>query len=147
MIINSMKQAAQVMWFYNRNQIQRMKIKKRQFEENRTITMFPEREIEKVVYPFLQQIYSSNISVYIARKDILDVNLKLDWKNYQLILYNMIQNSIKYNFSNGIILILLNLKRRHQMEESFSFKSNEDENFVLETEVVDTGIGITDKRQ
>lgn len=78
------------MWFYNKNQIQRMKIKKKQFEQVKTVTMFPEKEIEKVVYPFLQQISTSNISVYIGRHDLQDVNLQLDWKNYQLILYNLI---------------------------------------------------------
>ena len=41
------------MCFYNRNQIQRMKIKKKQFEQTKTSTMFPENHIEKVIYPFL----------------------------------------------------------------------------------------------
>ena len=31
-MINSVNQSAQVMWFYNRNQIQRMKIKKKEFD-------------------------------------------------------------------------------------------------------------------
>lgn len=100
------------MCFYNRNQIQRMKIKKKQFEQTKTSTMFPEYYIERVIYPFLQQISSTSINVYIARKDFGEVNLKLDWKNYQLILFNLVQNAIKFNFFNGAILIIISIKKK-----------------------------------
>ena len=134
------------MCFYNRNQIQRMKIKKKQFEQTKTSTMFPENHIEKVIYPFLQQISSTNISVYIVRKDFGEVNLKLDWKNYQLILFNLIQNAIKFNYFNGAIIIVLSVKKKS--EEFLSLRSFiEEPLYILETEIIDTGIGISPSRQ
>ena len=32
----------------------------------------------------------------------------MDWEKYQLILFNMIQNAVKYNKKKGVIIIQLN---------------------------------------
>lgn len=33
-----------------------------------------------------------------------------DWKLYELILFNLISNSVKYNVSNGDIIIIVSLE-------------------------------------
>ena len=35
--------------------------------------------------------------------------LKADWKKYKLILFNLVQNSVKYNNYKGAILIIIRL--------------------------------------
>ena len=68
----------------------------------------------------------------------IDLNLIVDWEMYKLILFNIVQNAIKYNQFKGDLLIKINL-------ESFQFDSKN--SAVLETEVIDSGIGIEEERQ
>jgi len=60
---------------------------------------------------FKKKIYSKNINVYIAYRDVLDIQLMADWDHFILILYNIIQNAIKYNYQNGEILIIITRKK------------------------------------
>ena len=67
--------------------------------------------IQKVIYPFEPLILSRNIQVMLSwKKDCQEAIYKLDQIKYQLILFNIIQNAIKYNKYNGNIIIILNLK-------------------------------------
>ena len=78
-----------------------------------------------------------NLNVYVDwKKDVIH-QMEADWKKYSLILFNIIQNSVKYNNMEGDILIILSCKH---LENG---GSNE---YILETEVIDTGIGITKQR-
>ena len=67
---------------------------------------------------------------------------------YQLILFNVLQNAVKYNQYFGDIVIKLNIK---DLEASQNREKQnqyiEDCNAVLETEIIDTGIGIEKERQ
>ena len=56
-----------------------------------------------------------------------------DWQKYELILFNIIQNSVKFNVVGGQIVI--NIMCYQQINE-------DNTQFILETEVIDTGIGI-----
>lgn len=62
--------------------------------------------------------------------------LLADWECYKQILFNIFQNSAKYNTLNGAIMILLSLQYDLFNQEHF-----------LTTEVIDTGIGISCDRQ
>ena len=125
------------MYYHNMNQINRMKIRKNEFQQNLSTSALPEIQIEKVIYPFIPQMVSRKIDLYVARiGKIPKQSILADWNNYKLILFNVIQNAVKYNSENGTILILLSLKNRQS--------TNEHE---LETEVIDTGIGISEDRQ
>ena len=56
---------------------------------------------------------------------------------YQLILFNIFQNSVKYNQFKGDIIITIDCL---PME-------SDDSKYMLETEIIDTGIGISEDRQ
>ena len=59
-----------------------------------------------------------------------EFKLVTDWNLYKLILFNVIQNSIKYNKKNGSIYFGLDLQL------------NAENKYVLTTIIRDTGIGI-----
>ena len=83
-------QSGMIMYFYNMNQINRMKIKKKEFTSTITISPCPEFSIENVVYPFIPQMMSQKISLYIANvKDLSFKSICADWNNYKLILFNI----------------------------------------------------------
>jgi hypothetical protein len=51
-ILRAIEQSGQAMWFYNTNQIQRMKIKKNEFKQQIKTAKNPDEHISKVIYPF-----------------------------------------------------------------------------------------------
>ena len=81
------------------------------------------------------------------------MHIKADWLNYQLILFNMIQNSVKYNKFKGDIFVIIKclpVKKEHRSsKELFVLEQpdHQEKKYILETEVIDTGIGISKKRQ
>ena len=58
----------------------------------------------------------------------------MDWEKYQLILFNMIQNAVKYNKKKGVIVIQLNYWAKesdvigYQMMKMKSASIDEDSN-------------------
>lgn len=100
-----------MMNFYNQNQIQILKIKKNEFELKQSWEMFPEVHIEKVIYPFVHQILSQEIKVYLARETDFRGEIQLDWQKYEFILFNIMQNAIKYNIFLGKIVVMLKCER------------------------------------
>jgi signal transduction histidine kinase len=62
---------------------------------------------------------------------------------YQLILFNIFQNSVKYNQFKGEIIIVTDCLPVRQEEQ----KQDEEPKYILETEIIDTGIGIEEERQ
>lgn len=61
-----------------------------------------------------------------------------DWELFELIMFNIIQNSMKYNKNlDGDIVITITCKK---MKES-------DQMYILETQVIDTGVGISPEKQ
>lgn len=105
------------MHFYNDNQIARMKAQKHQLKLKGQSTFYPEQYIEKVLYPFYPQINSRKISVFIARKSMYNFEIKADWKRYQLVIFNIIQNAVKYNKCNGSIVILTQCQKEEETPE------------------------------
>jgi signal transduction histidine kinase len=65
-----------------------------------------------------------------------------DWKLYELILFNIVQNSFKYNkIFDGDVVITLECKQAKQGNEQ-QLIHNDEKVYVLETQVIDTGVGI-----
>ena len=81
------------------------------------------------------------------------MHIKADWLNYQLILFNMIQNSVKYNKFKGDIFVIIKclpVKKKPKSSKKLldlDQLDDQERKYVLETEVIDTGIGISKKRQ
>lgn len=46
-----------------------------------------------------------------AYKDFPDQSLQADWDNINIILFNLIHNSIKFNFYKGEIFIIISAKK------------------------------------
>ena len=75
-----------------------------------------------------------------------------DWDLYELILFNIIQNSVKYNqLYDGEIAIVISCKpmkiRFENVKNVIQDPYLEDKNYILETRVIDTGLGIAPERQ
>jgi signal transduction histidine kinase len=71
------------------------------------------------------------------------MSIKADWSRFELILFNIIQNAVKFNVFNGEIVILL----RCLPQKPCNDKCMGPDDYVLETEVIDTGHGISFERQ
>jgi len=75
-----------------------MKIRKGEFRAKSSKTASIEEHIEKVIQPFTPQIESRQIHVLISKNFVYPFSkVEADWIMYQLILFSIIQNAIKYN--------------------------------------------------
>jgi len=74
--------------------------------------------------------------VHLCRLQDFKLEVELDWAKYQLVLFNLLQNSVKYNTSKGHIVVILSCTMIDDISGQCS----------LETTVVDTGIGISEDR-
>ena len=77
------------------------------------------------------------MQVNIIQKDQERPSIKADWRLYQLIIFNIIQNAIKYNKKEGGIRITTELK------ETDGTLPNQ---MVFETVITDDGCGIEKSR-
>ena len=75
-----------------------MKINKNEFKVKFNDYKPVDYHIQKVIQPFIPMIQSRELSVYIAWKTHkAKMVIEADWQKYQLILFNMVQNAVKYN--------------------------------------------------
>lgn len=92
---------------YNKNQISIQKLRNNKLDFNLEVSIKdPEIYIKEVIEPFNQLIKRKGLKVTI-QNDIGNKNIELvtDWKVYQIILFNFVQNAVKYNIVNGEIII------------------------------------------
>ena len=85
------------MWYYNTNLISRMKIKKNQLKNSPVASSNLEEPLRKVLWAFEHFISRMRINVYLGLNIEANLQVSLDWNLYELILFNIIQNSVKYN--------------------------------------------------
>ena len=90
--------------------------------------------IKKLMEPWKQMFKHKGISVELNEDEsVLGCSICSDWRLYQMILFNILQNSIKYNRQNG------------QIQINLSLNLIEGQN-MFETIVKDTGIGIEQQK-
>lgn len=66
-----------------------------------------------------------------------------DWYLYEAVLFNIVQNALKYNQSvNGDVVIIQNVKSLKQDQ-----LVSQEKKYILETQIIDSGIGIEADRQ
>ena len=53
--------------------------------------------LAKVIEPFEPMLRSRKLSVYFAKLRKINYNINTDWSKYQLVLFNIFQNAVKYN--------------------------------------------------
>lgn len=93
----SIEQSAKLMWYYNTCNINRMKIKKNELVPENQPTQSLNQTIQDVLWPFEMLIVRRRHNVHLMLQIEPDVKLVSDWSLYQLILFNLVQNSVKYN--------------------------------------------------
>jgi len=87
------------------------------------------------------------------------MNVLADWKKFMLIIFNLIQNSIKCNIIKGDIAIVISfdnlknqdvnkkIKQMQQQRDDHHIHINKDFNSIMSMEIIDTGCGIEANRQ
>ena len=93
----SIEQSAKLMWYYNTCNINRMKIKKNELVLENQPTHSLYQTIQDVLWPFEMLIVRRRHNVHLMLQIEPSVKLVTDWSLYQLILFNLVQNSVKYN--------------------------------------------------
>lgn len=129
--------SAQILHFFNTNQIEKMKINKGELVIREMCSLKPEEFIEQVLQPFEYQIAKKKMVVSVAQRDQDRPSMKADWRLYQLIIFNIIQNAVKYNKTEGAITITTELKDPNQ---------NLPNHMIFETVITDDGKGIEESR-
>lgn len=121
-----------------------MKIRKKEFNTKETVTSNILEHVQKVLYPFEETIQRRGIQVmsHIA----YDKQLKAfsDWGMFEFILFNIIQNAVKYNQIKGYIVLLFDIA----VEKDLPI--DDDDKLLsakLTVKVIDTGLGIECERQ
>jgi signal transduction histidine kinase len=60
-----------------------------------------------------------------------------DWNLYELVMYNILQNALKYNKNDGDVVLTMTCKKVRERNQ------NQDKNkYIFETQIIDSGIGI-----
>jgi len=90
-----------------------------------------------MIVPFSTQIKSKKLNVQILRRTSFDEEYQADWKNFQLCIFNLIQNAVKYNTYKGDILIIMGVDEKYTQEGT---------KYILGIDIIDTGIGIDIER-
>ena len=73
-------------------------------------------QINKVFWQLQKHIKHRNLKVYVAYRDLFDLKLKADWDNFNLILFSLIHNSVKYNYSSGEIFLIIS-RKKHKIDK------------------------------
>lgn len=67
--------------------------------------------VYQAFFNFEKEIHLKNLNVYIGLQDFYDMPLIADWDNFNLIIFNLIHNAVKFNYQNGDIFIIFSLKK------------------------------------
>jgi signal transduction histidine kinase len=95
----------------------------------------PAEIVLNVLLPFKMQTNQMKINVYLATNIKNATKITQDWSVYELILFNILQNAIKFNQKSGDVVVVLRIWDN----------KNDPNSKILETFVIDSGIGICDK--
>ena len=114
------------MWYFNQNQIQRMKVNKGHFQTKVTSISRLEDPITNVLKPFDMPVKRSEGTILLSVKTPEDCRFEADWDVFELILFNFVQNAVKYNKKQGVVAVIAKVV----------------DNQLLEVQVIDTGVGI-----
>ena len=134
--MKAIKQSGRILWYFNQNQIHRMKGRKNELQIKPTKETDVYKHIRNVVQPFEQQIKSQKLTVLTAIDVPERTQLITDWSMVEYVLFNAVQNAIKYNVYSGVVVLLVSF--RMQLDSAA-------EQLVIK--VVDTGLGIDKELQ
>ena len=116
---------------FNDNLITKMNIQKNQVTFNRKWILRPEKLLKEIIELFDIQIMEHKLSVYIVRlNDFKGSWIEADWKYYKLVLFNIVQNAVKYNHYKGDLVIMLSCKRCKEARPPISQLLNKEKRFT-----------------
>jgi light-regulated signal transduction histidine kinase (bacteriophytochrome) len=68
--------------------------------------------IWNVIWPFEHYIFKRRINIYLIQNLMPKYQMVADWKLYELVMYNILQNALKYNQNiDGDIVFTMTCKR------------------------------------
>ena len=104
----------------------------------------PEKYLREVIEPFQYGISNRKISLNIT-KSMQYSRFEIDWRLYQLAMFNLIQNAVKFNEDRGFIEIqlkLVPLRNRSVLLNSHWETSS----YIFQTIITNTGSEISKER-
>jgi signal transduction histidine kinase len=95
-----------------------------------------------VIWPFEHYVFKRRINIFLVMNLQKNKDMVADWNLYELVFYNILQNALKYNknVDGDIVITMTCRKARIQNQNSESQK------YMLETQVIDSGVGIEPSR-
>ena len=136
--------SASIMFYYNHCQLEKLKINNGGFEVKPFSTSLPEKFVLQVIKPF--EIEIQKLSLKFDIEWITKENYNCfdgDWRLYQLVIFNILQNAVKFNTKDGYIRVQLSLAPSLIEPNHSSLIESQYQNFTLETIIIDSGCGIS----
>lgn len=135
--------SSQILYMHTKNQIMKMQIDHNLLTSVMSSERDPSKRIRKMIQMFQTVISEKNLKIKLNKGQAISKDkLRADWRIYQMVLFNVFQNAVKYNCQNGKIDIELSLNRC----QSGQISSLTNRLYELETRIVDTGEGIGPER-
>ena len=67
--------------------------------------------VNEVLDPFNNLIKKKELNVNIIKQTEDNISIVINWKDYQLILFHVVQNAVKYNITKGLIEIICSVEQ------------------------------------
>ena len=139
-LVKAINDSSTVMLLFSKNQIQRMKAKQGKYQSMPFSISDLQKKIQKVLNPFEMQVVKQQAKVLFANLIETEYELTADWEAFKLILFNFLQNAVKYNSKKGVVMLIARLDQQPE-NQAKSKAAN------LCIQIVDTGEGIDKSRQ
>ena len=88
--IVSVEQAAKGIWYYNNNQIKKMKIRKGELENSPYVNQSLVTTVWNAMWPFEHFIFKRRVNIYLIQKIYPHYQMVADWTLYESCLFNII---------------------------------------------------------
>ena len=67
--------------------------------------------VNEVLDPFNNLIKKKELNVNIIKQTEDNISIVINWKDYQLMLFHVVQNAVKYNITKGLIEIICSVEQ------------------------------------
>mmetsp|Transcript_10539 Transcript_10539/g.16126 ORF Transcript_10539/g.16126 Transcript_10539/m.16126 type:complete len:215 (-) Transcript_10539:53-697(-) len=106
--VKTIEHTAQQIYYHNLNQITRLKIKRNKLQQTPVPIGQPETFVKEILGVFESNIKEFQLGVFVGRcNDFSHLKVKTDWTIYKQILFNLVQNAVKFNCRKGNLMVLL----------------------------------------
>ena len=109
-MIEGIQHSAQILQFYNLSIIERMKIQQDDLKQREPVKLENAcRLVTDIIQNFKMYILKRELNVTIEIDETVqkEINLVACWDQFKLVLFNVIQNAVKYNKNGGAINVFM----------------------------------------